>query len=286
MAKSVLITGCSSGIGLLAARFFAARGWNVVATARDPAALTGIAGDHVLALPLDVTDEPSIAAAVAAAVERFGSIDVLVNNAGHGIFGPLEAISADQLEHQFKVNVLGTAAMIRHVLPVMRTRHSGTIINMSSIGGRIGTPYVSAYYATKFAVEGLSESLRYELKAQGVRVKLIEPAHFKTGFIARALPQWAAHPDYEPQASNMKAWVAHADAHAPAPDRVVAMIFKAATDTSDRLRYPVSGRLMLAIHALMPDALWRALLGAGMTRRPREPKVGMAKAEVNGQPEF
>jgi hypothetical protein len=81
----------------------------------------------------------------------------------------------------------------------------------------------------------------------------------------------------------MKAWVAHADAHAPAPDRVVAMIFKAATDTSDRLRYPVSGRLMLAIHALMPDVLWRALLGAGMTRRPREPKVGMAKPEVKPQ---
>jgi NAD(P)-dependent dehydrogenase (short-subunit alcohol dehydrogenase family) len=286
MAKSVLITGCSSGIGFLAARFFAAHGWNVVATARDPATLTGIAGDHVLALPLDVTDERSIAAAVVAAVERFGSIDVLVNNAGYGIFGPLEAISADQLDHQFEVNVLGTAAMIRHVLPVMRTRHSGTIINMSSIGGRIGTPYVSAYYATKFAVEGLSESLRYELKAHGVRVKLIEPAHFKTGFIARALPLWATHADYEPQAGNMKAWVAHADAHAPAPDPVVAMIFKAATDTSDRLRYPVSGRLMLAVHALMPDALWRILLGAGMTRRPKAPKVTLAKPEVRSQPRF
>ena len=131
MAQTVLITGCSSGIGLLSARFFAADGWNVVATAREAAALAGIAGDQVLALPLDVTDEPSIAAAVAAAVERFGSIDVLVNNAGYGIFGPLAAISADRLEHQFTVNVLGTAAMIRHVLAVMRARHSGTIINIS-----------------------------------------------------------------------------------------------------------------------------------------------------------
>jgi NAD(P)-dependent dehydrogenase (short-subunit alcohol dehydrogenase family) len=266
---TVIITGCSSGIGLLAARLFAARGWNVAATARHPSALEGLVSDRVLALSLDVVDEASIAAAVAATVDRFGAIDVLVNNAGFGLFGPLEAVTAEQFEEQFRVNVFGTAAMIRHVLPVMRRQHRGTIINMSSIGGRIATPFVSAYYATKFAVEGLSEALRYELKAHGIRVKLIEPAHFKTAFIERSLPRWAAHPSYEPQVSNMTAWVADFDARAPEASPVAEMIFKAATDSSDRLRYPVRGGLMLAIHALLPDAVWRAMLGAGMNRLPK-----------------
>jgi NAD(P)-dependent dehydrogenase (short-subunit alcohol dehydrogenase family) len=270
MANTVLITGCSSGIGRLAARLFADRGWNVAATARHPETLAGLTGDRLLVLPLDVTDEASIAAAIAATVAQFGTIDVPVNNAGYGVLGPLEGITPAQLSRLFEVNVLGTASMIRHVLPVMRDRRSGVIINMSSIGGRIATPFVSAYYSTKFAVEGLSESLRYELKAHGVRVKLIEPAHFKTGFIQRALRQWAGHADYEPQVSNMKAWVAHADAHAAHASPVAEMIFKAATDRSDRLRYPVNGRLMLAVHALLPDAMWRAMLSAGMTRRPKE----------------
>jgi len=267
--ETVLITGCSSGIGLLAARLFAARGWNVAATARHPAALEGLASDRLLVVPLDVVDEASIAAAVSATVDRFGAIDVLVNNAGFGVFGPLEAVTAEQLEAQFRVNVFGTAAMIRHVLPVMRRQHRGTIVNMSSIGGRIATPFVSAYYSTKFAVEGLSEALRFELKAHGIRVKLIEPAHFKTAFIQRSLQQWVGHPSYEPQVSNMKAWVADADARAPQASPVAEMIFKAATDASDRLRYPVRGGLLLAIHALLPDAVWRAMLGAGMNRMPK-----------------
>jgi NAD(P)-dependent dehydrogenase (short-subunit alcohol dehydrogenase family) len=269
MARTVLITGCSSGIGLLAARLFAERGWQVAATARNVSARADLASERVLTLALDVVDEASIAVAVRATVARFGAIDVLVNNAGFGIFGPLEATSGEQLEQQFKVNVLGTAAMIRHVLPVMRQARRGTIINMSSIGGRIATPYCSAYYSTKFAVEGLSESLRYELKAHGIRVKLIEPAHFKTGFIGRSLQHWADDPNYEPQAGNMKAWVAHADARARDASPVAEMILEAATDTSDRLRYPVHGRLMLAVHALLPDAVWRVLLGARMTHRPK-----------------
>jgi len=268
MAKTVLITGCSSGIGLLTARLFAARGWNVAATARDISALDGLASGHVLTLPLDVVDEETIASAVAATVDRFGAIDALVNNAGYGVFGPLEGITPEQFEQQFKVNVFGAVAMVRHVLPVMRRRHSGLIINVSSIGGRLATPYCSAYYSTKYAIEGLSESLRFELKAHGIRVKLIEPAHFKTGFIGRSL-QWATHPAYAAQVENMKLWVAYGEERATAADPVAEVIFKAATDGSDRLRYPVKGAMMLAMHALLPDPLWRGLLGAGMNRRPK-----------------
>jgi NAD(P)-dependent dehydrogenase (short-subunit alcohol dehydrogenase family) len=272
MPKTVLLTGCSSGIGSLAARLFAERGWNVVATARQPGTMTNVTGPGVLKLPLDVTDETTIVRAVAEAADRFGGIDVLVNNAGYGIFGPLEAIDAAQLRHIFDVNVLGLAAMIRHVLPHMRQRRTGTIVNISSIAGRMaGSAFMSPYYATKFAVEGLSESLRFELRPHGIRVKLIEPALFKTGFIGRSL-QWTTHAAYEPQADNMKAWMFHADHAAPGADQVAEMIFRAATDTSDRLRYPVRGRLLRAAHALLPDAVWRSFVAAGMDRRPKEPR--------------
>src|SRR5205823_3306480 len=140
---------------------FARRGWQVAATARDPAALgSWAAAGNVAALPLDVTDEASVAAAVAAAVGRLGPIDVLVNNAGYGLFGPLEGATAAEAEALFRTNVLGVAAVTRHVLPHMRERRTGVIVNVSSIAGRIAAPFASLYHATKFALEGLSESLR------------------------------------------------------------------------------------------------------------------------------
>src|SRR5579863_252909 len=173
MTKTVLITGCSSGIGRASAEIFIARGWNVVVTARKPESLTNWPqAKRMLALRLDVTDEPGIAATVKSAVDWFGGIDVLVNNAGYGLFGVLEGASADQFERQFQTNVFGATAMIRHLLPIMRQQHGGTIINISSGGGRLGAPFASAYHATKFALEGLSESLRFELKPHNIRVKL------------------------------------------------------------------------------------------------------------------
>ena len=267
MPKTVFLTGCSSGIGKLTSALFAARGWNVAATARDPAALAGLTGAAVAAFRLDVTDEPTIAEAVARATDRFGGIDVLVNNAGYGLFGPLEGISADQLEEQYKVNVLGLAAVTRHVLPVMRRQHGGTIVNVSSLGGRVTSPFMSAYYSTKFAVEGLSETLRYELEPHGIRVKLIEPNHFKTDFLGRSL-KWAEHPAYEPQIGNARAWMLHRDAGAPSAEPIAEAIYQAATDRSWRLRYPVRGRLVLAFHAILPDRLWRRMMAASLTRRP------------------
>ena len=266
--QTVLITGCSSGIGRMAARLFAERGWNVAATARRPEAIADLMAPNVVLLALDVTDEGSVGAAVAATMERFGRIDVLVNNAGFGVFGPLEAISRADLAREFDVNVLGLAAVTRHVLPVMRQQRSGTIVNMSSIGGRLTSPLCSAYYATKFAVEGLSDSLAYELKGHGIRVKLVEPAHFKTDFISRSLT-WASHEAYEPQAGNMRAWIERGDRHAPSAEPVAEAIYRAAIDQSSRLRYPVKGRLMLAMHALLPQTLWRGMMSAALTRRPK-----------------
>jgi hypothetical protein len=135
--------------------------------------------------------------------------------------------------------------------------------------GRIAGPFQSAYHATKYALEGLSESLRFELKPHGIHVKLVEPAHFKTDFIARS-PQWAMHRAYEPQLGNLMAWVSHSDQNAPSPEPVAETIFKAATDPSERLRYPVKGRLFLVLRAILPDAIWRSMLGAGMNRRPKK----------------
>ena len=268
MANTVLITGTSSGIGRVTAQRFAARGWNVAATARDPASIAGWAPGNVAAIRLDVTDESSIAAAVAATIARFGTIDVLVNNAGFGVFGPLEGITAEALQREFQTNVFGAAAMIRHVLPIMRPRRKGTIVNVSSIAGRIAGPFSSAYDASKHALEGLSESLRFELKLHGIRVKLVEPGHFKTDFTTHNL-KWATHPAYESERQNWKAWMDQEHEKAPSPEPVADAIYKAATDSSDRLRIVVNGRMFLFVRAILPDAMWRSLMGAGMTRRPR-----------------
>ncbi|MBO0793143.1 MAG: SDR family oxidoreductase [Ktedonobacteraceae bacterium] len=267
MTQTVLITGSSSGIGQATAQLFVERGWNVVATARNPEAVTRSASGTLLALPLDVTDEASIAAAVAATMTRFGSIDVLVNNAGYGLFGPLEGTSAEQLEAQFRTNVFGVAAMIRQVVPFMRQRHDGTIITISSTGGRVASPFAAAYHASKYALEGLCESLRFELRPQGIRVKLVEPGHVKTGF-ARALT-WATHDAYEPHLSNWRAQVIQSDDHAPGCEGVARVIFNAATDQSWRLRYPAQAGSILALHAALPDTLWASILNAGMNRPPR-----------------
>ncbi len=278
MAKTVLITGSSSGIGQVTAQLFAAREWNVAATARDPASIERWAVGNVAAFRLDVTDEASIEAAVAATVRRFATIDVLVNNAGIGVFGPLEGITADQLQRQFQTNVFGAAAMIRHVLAIMRPRRSGTIINVSSIAGRISSPFSSAYDSSKHALEGLSESLRFELKLHGIRMKLIEPGHFKTDFLTRSA-QWATHSAYESESRNWMGWMALSDQTSSSPGPVAKTIFKAATDSSGRLRYVVKGGMSLAIRAILPDAMWRSLIGAGMTRKPK----GRASGEPMGR---
>ena len=264
MARTVLITGASSGIGLATAELMARRGWHVAATARDVTALEAL--PHVAAFPLDVTDEDSIRSAVAAAVSRFGRINVLVNNAGYGVFGPLEGASSAEIDRQFRTNVIGTISMIRHVMPIMRAQRRGTIVNVSSIGGRVAAPFACLYHATKFAIEGLSESFRYEAALHGIRVKVIEPAHFKTGFIGRSLHR-TAHAAYDGPFENYMTWVEAEDRKAPPPDAVAEAILSAAGDRSERLRYGVKAALILAMTRLLPDAMWRRLMAAGMSRK-------------------
>lgn len=184
--KTWFITGASRGLGLEIARAALEAGDQVVATGRKPeqveAGLAG-SGERLLALKLDVTDQGSIEAAVDAASTRFGSIDVLVNNAGYGQLGAFEQLSVAAIERQFETNVFGVFAVTRAVLPVMRAQRSGHILTLSSIGGLVGFDGASIYCATKFALEGWSESLSLELAQFGIKTTVIEPGFFRTDFL-------------------------------------------------------------------------------------------------------
>ncbi|HMA14789.1 MAG TPA: oxidoreductase [Kiloniellaceae bacterium] len=184
--KTWFITGAARGIGFEIARAALAAGANVVATGRDRARLEAAFaghGERVLALALDVTDAAQAEAAVSAAVDRFGRIDVLVNNAGYGQLGFFEEVGAEAIERQFATNVHGTLHVTRAVLPVMRRQRGGHIFNLSSVGGALGFIGASVYCATKFAIEGFSESLAPEVEPFGIRVTIVEPGFFRTDFL-------------------------------------------------------------------------------------------------------
>jgi NAD(P)-dependent dehydrogenase (short-subunit alcohol dehydrogenase family) len=176
------VTGASRGFGAEIVKEALARGNQVVATARKPEDIP-FSGDDVLALALDVTDENQARAAVDAAVQRFGRIDVLVNNAGRGLLGAVEEVSDSAARAVFDTNVFGTLNVQRAVLPVLRRRRSGHVISISSVGGFTGTPGWGVYAATKFAVEGFSEALYAELRPLGVHVTIVEPGLFRTDFL-------------------------------------------------------------------------------------------------------
>jgi NAD(P)-dependent dehydrogenase (short-subunit alcohol dehydrogenase family) len=185
MPKIWFITGATRGIGAELAQAVLAAGDAVVATGRQAEAVVKALGtsERLLATALDVTQPGQPERAVRTALEKFGRIDVLVNNAGYGLVGALEECSAEELAAQFSTNVLGLAAVTRAVLPVMREQRSGHIFNVSSAAGLVGYPGASSYCATKFAVEGLSESLAYEVTPLGIKVTIVEPGYFRTEFL-------------------------------------------------------------------------------------------------------
>jgi len=187
-----LITGCSSGFGRALVERVLARGWRVVATARDAAAITGLAGgteDRVLTVPLDVTRHDQVEAAVQAAMARFGRIDVLVNNAGYGYQSSVEEGVDAEIRAQFEANVFGLFDLTRTVLPHMRNARSGHILNISSVAGFVGFPGSGYYAATKHAVEGWSDALASEVEPLGIKVTCVEPGPFRTDWAGRSLKQ-------------------------------------------------------------------------------------------------
>jgi NAD(P)-dependent dehydrogenase (short-subunit alcohol dehydrogenase family) len=193
------ITGSSAGFGRLLAETLLARGESVVATARDPQGVADLVEkypDAVLALPLDVTDADQVRAAVDAATAA-GPVDVLVNNAGHGLLGALEELSDEQIHDVLAVNLLGALAVTRAVLPHMRARRRGHIVQMSSVGGVVANPGHAIYATTKFALEGASEALAGEVAPFGIRVTIVEPGPFRTEFLGRSMRHATPIPDYE-----------------------------------------------------------------------------------------
>lgn len=240
--QTILITGASSGIGLATAAYFHAQGWNVIATMREPAGHQGLQSDERMVVTrLDVTDDDSIHAAVAAGIERFGGIDVLLNNAGYGAYGPLESTPMAKVRRQFDVNVLGMFATTKAVLPHFRERRAGTIINVSSMGGRVCFPLGSLYHGSKFAVEGLSEALHFELMPLGIRVKIIEPGAVGTDFAGRSFDfsNDPAIDEYQPVVASLMAALVPMMESAASADSVAKAIHAAATDHADQLRYVV-----------------------------------------------
>jgi NAD(P)-dependent dehydrogenase (short-subunit alcohol dehydrogenase family) len=241
MTQTILITGSSSGLGRSTAELFHARGWNVVATMRTPEDETELTQlDNVLVARLDVQDSASIESAVDAGLARFGRIDVLMNNAGYGAYGPLEATSLDKIRRQFDVNVMGLLATTKALLPHFRANRSGTIVNVSSMGGRITFPLGTLYHGTKFAVEGLSEALHYELAPLGVRVKILEPGGIRTDFGGRSF-EFTNDPtltEYQPLVDAVLAGLGSTmTEEGSEPELIAKVVYDAATDGTDTLRY-------------------------------------------------
>ncbi|MCB5198464.1 SDR family oxidoreductase [Loktanella sp. TSTF-M6] len=237
--STILITGASSGIGKATALRFQSEGWNVIATMRDPSVSDLGELDNVLVTWLDVTEPASITEAIHAGTDRFGSIDVLLNNAGYGAYGPLEAFSTDRIRRQFDTNVIGLLEVTKAVLPQMRARRAGTIVNISSIGGQITLPLGTLYHGTKFAVEGLSEALHYELEPLGIRVRIVEPGMIRTDFGGRSFDFAMGEDltDYAPTAAAMGRLFGRLASNPSAPELVADVIWQAVTVPGDQLRF-------------------------------------------------
>ena len=240
MRQTIFITGASSGIGKETAKFFQSKGWNVVATMRNPENETELNGlENVFVTKLDVLDLDSINQAISKGIEKFGGIDVLLNNAGYGAYGPLESFPRENILRQFNTNVIGLLDVTRAILPHFRENKKGIIMNVSSMGGKMTFPLGSLYHGTKFAVEGISESLRYEVEQFGGKVKIIEPGAIATDFTGRSFDfnndeKLSA---YQNIVGKIMTAFPQMIKNASSTNVVTEVIYEAATDGTNRLRY-------------------------------------------------
>jgi NAD(P)-dependent dehydrogenase (short-subunit alcohol dehydrogenase family) len=278
-SRAVLITGCSSGIGRATAAYLAEKGWTVYATARRPETLADLEAMGCRTLALDVTDEASRTAAVAAVEEAEGAVGVLINNAGYSQSGAVESVPEERVRAQFETNVFGLLAMCRAVLPKMREERWGKIVNVSSMGGRFTFPGGGIYHASKHAVEALSDALRFEVKGFGVDVIIIEPGIIRTNFgetAARGIDAGTRDPgpygEFNQAVAEATAGVYEQGPLAKlggAPEAVARKIEDAITARRPRPRYTVtpSARVLISGHSLLGSRGWDAML-SGQFPRP------------------
>src|SRR5258708_17882878 len=241
MSKTVLITGACAGMGKGAVIYFSGKGRNVIASMRSPEKEKELTGsDSMLVSKLDVQDTATIEATVQAGIQKFGKIDVVINNAGYGLFGIFEAASEGQVRDQFEVNVFGVMNVIRAILPHFRENKAGLILNISSGAGRFTLPLISLYAASKFALEGFSEALAYELSFQNIIVKIIEPGGTDTNFnnvTSKKMLQSPALNDYDGfMAAAGKVFAGLREWKSVTADEGAEGIYQAATDGTDRVR--------------------------------------------------
>lgn len=267
MNKTILITGTSTGIGRATARFFAGKGWNVAATMRSQADIAAetefIKMPNVACFVLDVTDDATIQSAIAETVKRFGKIDVLVNNAGYGADGIFEDMTDDVIQRQFNTNVFGLMRVTRAIIPHMRQNKGGTIVQIASMGGRVTFPLFSIYHATKWAVEGFSESLHYELRQFGIKIKIIEPGTIKTEFYGKGRVAVAGK-----SLAHYKELVDKCEkvSQAPAQNGItpveVAKVIYDSVDSGWKMRFAAGSPapMLLALRMLVPDSWFFAMV--------------------------
>jgi NAD(P)-dependent dehydrogenase (short-subunit alcohol dehydrogenase family) len=263
MGKVVLVTGASSGIGRETVKLFQTKNWMVAATMRAPekaADLQRIA--DIECFRLDVTDLDSIRSAIGEALDRFGRIDAVVNNAGYGLLGAFEAATDEQIRRQFETNVFGLMNVCREIIPYFREKNRGQIVNIASVGGRMTFPFSSLYHATKWSVEGFSESLHYELEPFNIRVKIIEPGPIRTDFYDRStdIAKTEDMTVYDGMAAKAFQNMKKAGEEAPDGSVVAQVIYDAVTDGSERLRYGVNTKGILTLRRFLPERAFFGLI--------------------------
>lgn len=239
--KSIVITGSSSGLGKATAKLFAERGWRVAATMRKPEKETELNQiENVSLYALDVSDTTSINTAAQQIINDFGHVDALVNNAGYGSYGILEVTPEEKMRRQFDVNVIGMLLVIQAFLPNMRENGSGVIVNVSSVGGKFAYPLGTLYHGSKFAVEGMSEALSYELSTVGIKVKIVEPGGIKSNFGTSSFDlNVEGSPDpYRPLVDRAVAAIEASAGGGSEPSVIAEVVYQSVTDESDQLRYP------------------------------------------------
>jgi NAD(P)-dependent dehydrogenase (short-subunit alcohol dehydrogenase family) len=267
MNKTALVTGASAGIGEATVRRFLADGYIVYAAARRLDRMAPLAAAGAKLLPLDLTEDASIVAAIDKIRGETGRLDVLVNNAGYGSFGAVEDVPMDEARRQFEVNVFGAARLCQLALPMMRAQRSGKIVNVTSVGGKFGLPFGAWYHATKFALEGLSDGLRQETKPFGIDVIVIEPGGIRTewsGIARDNLIARSGDTSYGPQARQMAKIFASemAERRASPPEAVADIIADSVAAKRPRIRYAAAGGapMILFLARVLPDRAKDALV--------------------------